>query len=90
MVEEAGAHRAMTRGYGRAAPGVRVVDAAPQHYGASQTGLAALSLGGVAAPWVIDGAVDGEGFLLWVQKVLGPTLQAGAIVGMENLTAVFV
>jgi transposase len=87
VVDEAGAHRAMPRGYGRAAMGVRVVEAAPQHYGTSQTVLAALSLGGVAAPWVIDGAVDGEGFLLWVQKVLGPTVQAGAIVVMDNLRA---
>jgi transposase len=87
FVDEAGATRALTRRYGRAAPGERVVDAVPQNYGTSQTMLAALSLRGVAAPWVIDGAVDGDGFLLWVQKVLGPTLQAGDIVVMENLKA---
>jgi transposase len=87
FVDEAGVTLALTRRSGRAAPGERVVDAVPQNYGTSQTRLAALSLRGVAAPWVIDGAVDGDAFLLWVQHVLGPTLQAGDIVVMDNLRA---
>jgi transposase len=87
FVDEAGVTLAMTRPYGRAAPGERVVDAVPQHYGTRQTLLAALSLQGVGAPWVIDGAVDGDGFLLWVQHVLAPTLQAGDLVVMDNLKA---
>lgn len=77
----------MTRLYGRAAPGERVVDAVPQNYGTSQTMLAVLSRRGVAAPWVIEGAVDGAVFLTWVKRVLGPTLQAGDLVVMDNLKA---
>jgi len=77
----------MTRLYGRARPGERVVDSVPQNYGSSQTMLACLSLGGVNAPWVIEGAVDGEVFLTWVREVLGPTLQPGDVVVMDNLAA---
>jgi hypothetical protein len=63
FIDEAGATLAMTRLYGRARPGERVVDSVPQNYGSSQTMLACLSLGGVSALWVIEGAVDGEVFL---------------------------
>lgn len=87
FVDEAGATCALTRLYGRAAPGERVVDAVPQNYGTSQTRLAALSLSGVAAPWVIEGAVDGDVFRIWVERALGPTLQPGDLVVMDNLKA---
>ena len=45
----------MTRRYGRATPGQRVVDSVPDNYGTNQTMLAALSLDGLDAPWVVDG-----------------------------------
>jgi transposase len=87
FIDEAGATLAMTRLYGRARPGERVVDSVPQNYGSSQTMLGCLSLDGVSAPWVIEGAVDGEVFLTWVREVLGPTLRPGDVVVMDNLTA---
>jgi transposase len=87
FVDEAGATLALTRLYGRAAPGQRVVDAVPQNYGSSQTMLGALSVDGVGAPWVIEGAVDGQVFRLWVKEVLGPTLRPGDVVVMDNLQA---
>ena len=49
--------------------------------------LAALSLNGVDAPWVVDGAVNGAIFHCWVSEVLGPTLQPGDIVLWDNLSA---
>ena len=87
FVDEAGATLALTRLYGRAAPGQRVVDAVPQNYGSSQTLLGALSVEGVGAPWLIEGAVDGQVFRLWVKEVLGPTLRPGDVVVMDNLQA---
>jgi transposase len=87
FIDEAGVTLALTRLYGRARPGERVVDSVPQNYGSSQTMLACLSLDGVSAPLVIEGAVDGEVFLTWVREVLGPTLQPGDVVVMDNLTA---
>lgn len=43
--------------------------------------------GGVrsGAPWLIDGPINGERFLLYVEAVLAPTLKSGDIVVMDNL-----
>jgi len=49
--------------------------------------LAALGLGGVSAPMTVNGAVDGAVFLAYVREVLCPTLSAGDIVVMDNLSA---
>jgi len=62
FVDESGVNLAMTRRFGRATPGQRVVDSIPDNYGSNQTMLAALSLAGLNAPWVVDGAVNGAIF----------------------------
>ena len=41
----------------------------------------------MVAPWVLDGAMDGEAFLVYVTSVLVPTLSSGDIVIMDNLPA---
>ena len=87
FVDESGATLAMTRRYGRATPGQRVVDSVPDNYGTNQTMMAALSLDGLDAPWVVDGAVNGAIFHCWVSEVLGPTLQPGDVVLWDNLSA---
>ena len=87
FVDESGATLAMTRRFGRATPGQRVVDSVPDNYGANQTMLAALSLDGLDAPWVVDGAVNGAIFHCWVGEVLCPTLRPGDIVLWDNLSA---
>ena len=38
-------------------------------------------------PLVIDGAINGEAFLAYVRQVLVPTLRAGDIVVMDNLSS---
>ncbi len=48
--------------------------------------LAAVGLDGPQAPFVIDGPVDTEVFRTYVQQVLVPTLRAGDIVVMDNLS----
>jgi transposase len=87
FLDEAGSNLAMTRLYGRAAPGERVVDNAPQNYGENITMLATLSLAGIAAPMTVAGAVDGVIFRTYVEEVLAPTLSAGDVVIMDNLGA---
>ncbi len=87
FIDEAGSNIAMTRMYGRAAPGMRVVETVPQNYGKNVSMLAAISLGGIEAPMTISGAVDGLVFLEYVKQVLCPTLQAGDVVVMDNLSA---
>lgn len=61
FLDEAGSNLAMTRLYGRASRGERVYDSVPQNYGENVTILATLSLSGIEAPMMIEGAVDGIG-----------------------------
>jgi transposase len=46
---------------------------------------AALRQDRVDTPWLIDGPINGERFLLYVEKVLAPSLRSGDIVVMDNL-----
>src|SRR6266550_9088091 len=47
---------------------------------------AALTLTGFVAPMLLDGPMNGECFLAWVEQMLAPTLQPGDIVIMDNLS----
>jgi len=49
------------------------------------TFLAALRQDRIEAPWLIDGPINGERFLLYIEQVLVPTLKPGDIVIMDNL-----
>ena len=85
FLDETGSQLNMTRRYGRATPGERVVESLPSDYGSNYTLIAALSLEGLQAPWVLEGALNGESFTIYVAQVLAPTLQAGDILVMDNL-----
>src|SRR5919109_1608687 len=54
--------------------------------GTNQTIIAAVSLHGLDAPWVIDGAINGEMFHCWGWEVLCPTLQPGDLVRWDKPT----
>ncbi|MEO1494052.1 MAG: transposase, partial [Pseudomonadota bacterium] len=49
--------------------------------------VAGLRLGGLTAPMVVDGAMDGELFKAYAEKILAPTLNEGDIVILDNLPA---
>jgi len=51
------------------------------------TFVVALTLGGLTAPMVLDGPMNGPAFLTYVEQVLVPTLKRGMIVVMDNLAA---
>jgi transposase len=87
FVDESGVNIAMTRLYGRAPRGERVIGSAPQNYGENITMLGALSADGLSALMTIDGATDGEVFAAFVREVLCPTLSEGDIVVLDNLGA---
>ena len=84
--DEAGSNLAMTRRYGRGEKGERVIESVPQNYGENISMLASLSFSGIEAPLTINGAVDGVVFKIYVEKILCPTLKAGDIVIMDNLS----
>jgi transposase len=49
------------------------------------TFLAALRCDRIDAPFVLDGPINGEWFLAYVQQLLIPTLSPGDVVIMDNL-----
>lgn len=87
FIDEAGTHTAMARGYARAPRGQRAHGSVPRNRGGNLTLLAALSKERLQAEWVIEGSVDGDVFVTWLERVLLPTLTLGQIVVMDNLRA---
>ena len=77
----------MARRYGRAPRGERAVAAIPHGHWKTTTFIAALRHDRIDAPCVFDGPINGASFLAWVQQALVPTLFAGDIVIMDNLSS---
>jgi transposase len=65
--------------------GQRLKAKAPYGRWSTMTFLAALRQDRIDAPWLIDGPINGERFLLYVEAVLAPTLRPHDIVIMDNL-----
>jgi transposase len=87
FIDESGINLAMTRLYGRAPRGERVVGSAPQNYGQNVTLLGAPSCTGIEAVMTIEGATDADVFRAYVHEVLCPTLREGDTVVADNLSA---
>lgn len=77
----------MTRRCGRARRGIPVHSAVPKNFGRNVTILGALSSTGLNAVMSIEGATDTAVFSAYIQQVLVPTLAAGDIVVMDNLSS---
>ena len=87
FIDETWAKTNMTRLHGRCAKGQRLVARAPHRHWKTMTFVAGLRCGGIVAPCVFDGPVNAACFLAWVVQFLAPTLQAGDIVVMDNLSS---
>ena len=87
FVDETGAATNMTRNHGRAPKGRRCVDSAPLGDWETTTFIAGLRHHQLTAPMVVDGPMDGELFLAWVEQFLCPTLRRGDIVILDNLSS---
>jgi transposase len=87
FLDECGSRTDLTRLFGRAAPGERVVEGVPAGHYCQTTLLGALNLAGETACMTLDGAVDSESFLVYVQWVLCPVLRPGDIVVADNLSS---
>ncbi len=77
----------MTRTYGRAPRGTRVIEGIPLGRWETTTFVGALRSPGFTAPLTVDGPINGRVFLAWVQQHLVPTLLAGDIVVMDHLSS---
>jgi len=70
---------------GWAPRGQRIKAKVPHGRWQTMTFMAALRHDRITAPWFIEGPINGETFLLYIEKVLAPTLRHGDIVIMDNL-----
>jgi len=77
----------MARLRGRAKRGKRCRAAIPHGHWKTTTFTAGLRLGGLSAPMLLDGPMDGDAFRAYVTQVLVPELAKGDIVVMDNLPA---
>ena len=77
----------MARRRGRSQRGERCRASVPHGHWKMTTFTAGLRLNGMTAPLVLDGPMDGECFLAYVEQILAPTLRPGDVVVMDNLPA---
>jgi transposase len=87
FIDETGTNTKMVRLYGRARRGQRVVGKQPWGHWKTTTFTFGLRSDGLVAPFVLDGAMDRDGFETYVQGVLAPTLGKGDKVVLDNLSA---
>jgi transposase len=87
FIDETGITTKMARLRGRAAKGKRCIASIPYGHWMTTTVTAGLRLSGVSAPMLLDGPMDGEHFLAYIEQVLVPELTPGDIVIMDNLPA---
>jgi transposase len=85
FLDETAVNTSMTRPYGRAAKGERVIGCVPFGAWKTLTFVAALRHDRMTAPMMIKGAMNGEIFLAYVEQCLVPTLKRGDIVVMDNV-----
>ena len=77
----------MARRYGRCPRGERLIGRVPLGTWKTLTFVAGLRCDEMTAPLVIEGAMNGEIFLSYVEQCLAPALNHGDIVVMDNLRA---
>ena len=71
------------RGWGPRGP--RLKGYAPHGHWKTLTFVAALRCDRIDAPWVVDGPMNGDVFLPYIETQLAPTLSPGDVVIMDNL-----
>jgi transposase len=87
FIDETWVKTNMARTRGWAPRGERLVSAVPHGHWKTSTFVGALRLSGLTAPMVLDGALNGEYFLAYVEQQLVPTLQPKDLVILDNLSS---
>jgi transposase len=85
FLDECGSNIALTPLYARAPKGQRAIGSVPRNRGKNTTLMASLSLEGIGASMIIEGAATAAAFEAYIEHILAPSLQAGQIVVMDNL-----
>ena len=73
----------MARLRGRAKRGQRCRAPVPHGHWKTTTFVGALRLGGMTAPMVLDGPMNGPAFLAYVEQLLAPALRPGDVLVMD-------
>ena len=87
FVDEFGSNVGMGRAYARAPRGHRAYDSVPRNRGRNATVIASLRFGGIGECLELEGAADAAAMAVYMERVLGPTLEPGDVVVMDNLSA---
>ena len=85
FIDETSVNTNMVRLYGRAPCGVRLIDHVPFGHWETMTFVSALRHDGMVAPMLIEGPMNGELFLAYVEQCLVPTLKPDDIVVVDNV-----
>ena len=85
FLDETAITTAMVRTRGRCLRGDRLVDYAPHGHWKTISFIAGLRHDKLVAPFVIEGAMNGDTFLAYIEQCLAPILQPGDIVIMDNV-----
>ena len=87
FVDEMGANASLAPLHGWSPRGERAYLSAPRNRGKNTTLLASMSLEGIGSALAVQGGTTKAVFEAYVEQVLAPTLRAGQVVVMDNLSA---
>jgi len=85
FLDETSVKTNMTPLRGRSLKGERLIAIAPFGKWRTQTFVAGLRCDELVAPWIIEGAMDGPTFDIYIRTQLAPTLSKGDVVILDNL-----
>ena len=86
FLDETAITTSMVRTRGRCPRGDRLVDYAPHGQWKTVTFIAGLRHDRMVAPFVIEGAMNGEAFRAYIEQCLAPTLKPDEIVVLDNVS----
>ena len=86
FLDECGTTISLAPLYARAPKGKRAYGQAPRNYGKNLTLIASMGTTGMGEAMTLEGAVDGEAFEVYIERWLVPSLVAGQVVLMDNLS----
>jgi transposase len=87
FVDECGSHTSLSPIYGYSPRGERLVLEVPRNRGKNTTLLASLTTEGMGECLAVEGATTQVLFEAYVERALAPSLRAGQVVVMDNLSA---
>ena len=87
FVDEMGANTSLAPLYAWSRRGERALASVPRNWGANVTLLASMSAEGMGPCLAVEGSTTKEVFKTYLERVLAPSLRAGQVVAMDNLSS---